>query len=187
MEYAIAAMVVAVALAAAWRLRGGVGVVASAPWTDFRAPAVAGWAATRREDSGPALGLQVGYRAPDVGLVATLYVYLRDEQGVSRDEALLLRELARVEEGLRSAVAAGMWEASKTVSAPAGAAFGGARWLRQRFSVTRRGKELFSEAWVTTHRAFYVKVRATYDLGMTGPAVTRVGALVEAVGAATTA
>ncbi len=186
-EYALVALVVAVGLVGFWRLRGGRAAVATAPWTDFRAPLVPGWVAIPRGDSGPALGLQVAYHAPDVGVVASFYIYDHDEKDVRRDDAILLRELARVATGLATAISAGIWDATREVSAPMDAAFGGARWFRQRFAVTKEGRESFSEAWVTTHKGFYVKVRATYGGGLTEAAVTRVGVLIEAIGAATKA
>lgn len=156
----------------------------AAPWTNYVLPDAPGWARETPEDRGPADGVSVRYRSLRGTAYADLFVY-RGPEGLSREREALDREVERACDGVRQAVSVGAYERAAFYWSTRHMPFGGAEYSWVRFTVTQRGVTRASEVYVTTHRAFFVKLRVTYNDENPPSDDTRdVHALVTAVGEA---
>lgn len=159
----------------------------SAPWTDYFFPRVAGWQSDPPVDHGPAQGLIQSFRQPRTEVTADVYVYNNGQAGVRREPAQLLQQLQEVSRGLQMAVQRGIYTSFREVSPPEPWRLGTADGYRSVCAITRDGQERRSESYVTTHRAYFVKVRVTYQRRADPAATLSVAALLGAVGSATAA
>jgi hypothetical protein len=141
-------------------------------------PTVDGWERLPAEDGGPEEGYIATYRLSDQAIVS-VFIYRRGVPNITRDEAMLRREVEAALTGMERAVVVGRYESVVATSPvqmrrldPRG---GPPLAAYQHVTIRVRGAHQVSETYVTTHRGFFFKVRVTIHVEPT----PRIGAAVD--------
>ncbi len=155
-------------------------------WVDLRLPLITGWELRPPEDQGPVQGYHANYQHDGAGVGAHVYVYNAGRTGIRRDEALLREELARATAEVHQSHQQGAYEAVReldTSMTRLGSSASAPVAALQRFGLTNGGVERQNSIYVSTHRAFFVKIRTTIQTGPSPAADQAIAALLEQLGA----